>query len=161
MAETYDAYDAKSNRVNVLDSNGSNSTYTYDNKDRLTLDVTSVTNAHTYTYTYDSRDNITLNTETGTRVTMVYDAASRLTTSTSGSTVTTMSYDDNGNLTSYSGNVWFGYDSENRLIAEQTNGSDDVLFEYNAFGQKVREFNGGKINKYFFWGEDEYKQGEI
>ena len=130
MAETYDAYDAKSNRVNVLDSNGSNSTYTYDNKDRLTLDVTSVTNAHTYTYTYDARDNITLNTETGTRVTMVYDAASRLTTSTSGRTVTTLIYDDNGNLTSYSGgNDSFGYDSENRLIVQQTSGSDDVLFE--------------------------------
>jgi len=40
-------------------------TYTFDGKDRLTLDVTSVTDAHTYTYTYDSRDNMLTATESG------------------------------------------------------------------------------------------------
>ncbi len=44
------SYDSVGNRTVVQDSAGAASTYTYDNKNRLTQDNTTGLNAHTYTY---------------------------------------------------------------------------------------------------------------
>lgn len=91
-------YDAIGNRDTVRDLNGSVTTYTYDAKNRLTRDLTSVTNAHDYTYTYDGNDNRLTSSETGVVTQYAYDAANRLVTSVASGQTTSYSYNNWGAL---------------------------------------------------------------
>ncbi|MBL8048928.1 MAG: hypothetical protein JNJ45_09635 [Chthonomonas sp.] len=143
-------FDANNNRVGILDSNGSQTTYTYDAKDRISTAQTSGTINHTYTYTFDSRDNILSNTENTSPVPMTYDAASRLVTSIQGSTTTTYTFDVNGNMTNVAVGAsltTFTFDKENRLTSDgiETMGyhSNGLLrTKDKAFGQVIMCWDG-------------------
>ena len=90
-------YDENGNRKSVLNLEGQRSTYTYDEKDRLTQDVTIGINTHTYNYTYNLNDDRLTSSENGL-TTSTYAASGKLVTSLDSDGIKTYTYDDNGNL---------------------------------------------------------------
>jgi RHS repeat-associated protein len=131
---------AAGNRTNVLELNGRNVAYGYDNDYRLTSEaITGDPAGHngTVSYTqYDAVGNRLSMTSTLSAVpggSFVYDANDQLTTDT---------YDANGNTIS-SGGISYGYDFENRLL---TPGA--VLILYDGDGNRVSETVAGVTTEY-------------
>ena len=148
-------FDANGNRETIQDLNGSNTTYAYDPKDRLTGDNTSGTSAHVYTYTWDSRDNILTSDETGTTATHTYDAASRLTNTVEGSDTTDYTYDDNGNLRDVAGPIGMGfeYTPENQLLSVK--GDAEASYVYDCFGHRREDTVSGETLE-LYWHDGNY-----
>ncbi|RYG34644.1 hypothetical protein EON81_15025 [bacterium] len=119
--------DPAGNQKSVEDAGGARTTYQYDGKNRLTQDVTTGPNAHTYEYSYDWSDNRIASNETGTITTWSYDLANRLTTSLDGAGLTTFTFDANGNLSavqpSSGGRTTMTYNKENRLSSHLAGGT--------------------------------------
>lgn len=101
-------------------------TYLHDEAGRLKSRILKNGEVTVSTTTYDwDGDGNRKSVDTGSGPTMYeYDAADRLTSSSDGSTYT---YDDDGNLTS-----------------TDRPGSDDVTYDYNAFGELVNVSVGGQ-----------------
>jgi YD repeat-containing protein len=149
-------YDPAGNRKSIGDANGSDTTYTYDAKDRLTKDETSGTNAHIYNYRYDGNDNRLTSDESGTLTSYTYDADSRLVTSVAGDLTTTYIYDVNGNLSLVdepTGSTSMVYDSENRLTRHVSGGST-ATYLYMADGLKRIENKNSVLTTLVWDGSD-------
>ena len=150
------------NRGFIEDKNGSHTTYTYDDKSRLTQDHTTGTDAHTYDCSYDSRDNRLTSSETGSVSTFNYNAFGQLTTGTDGTLLTTYTYDSNGNMTVVaeegSDPVTMGYDDENRMVTHK-DGASVVTYTYAGDGLKRTEEDASGVTTLIWDGADNL--GEI
>ena len=137
------------------------STYTMDAKNRLTKDVTTVENAHTYDYTYNGSDDLLSSTESGSLVQFLVDASNRLVTSVSGGLTTTYTFDLNGNLTSAQDNTGIttmSYEKENRLSVHQSASASVATYQYGLDGLKAIENVDGAITT-LVWDGSDYLQG--
>jgi len=153
-------YDPVGNRTRLLLRDGTNTTYSYDAKNRLTQDATVGINTHTYNYSYDSTDNILTNSESGTLTTNTYDLASRITTALAGATVTTFSFDNNSNnigVNTASALTTMAYDKENRLVTYLASGTS-VSYTYSGDSLKRTEWNAGTPTTLVWDGQD-YLEG--
>ena len=152
-------YDGVGNRVSVRLVDGTQTSYSYDAKNRLTQDATIGLNTHTYNYSFDANDNILTNSESGTLTTNTYDIANRLTTSLAGTAMTSYTFDVNGNNigVSSTGLTTMGYDKENRLVTSLAAGTS-VSYVYAGSGLKRTEWNAGTPTTLIWDGQDYLKE---
>jgi RHS repeat-associated protein len=125
-------YDAVSNRLTRNDSGEGNTTYEYDQNDRLLKEVT---NGVTTTYTYDNNGN-TLSKTTGTdKVNYQWNAENRL-----------IGLDNNGDGVN---DVTNKYDSDGIRISQTVNGDETrFLVDKNRdYAQVLEEYTPSKIIK--------------
>jgi len=115
------AYDSIGNLLQLADSKGQITTYTYDNLNRLTQ--TTYPDSTTETRTYDNDGNLVSRlTQNDSLIQYSYDQINRLTTITypGGSTVTYI-YDKNSNrleMTDPASTTTYTYDPRDRLLSE-------------------------------------------
>jgi YD repeat-containing protein len=104
----------------VMELDGSQVSYGYDDLNRLVSATCSGTHPFSQSYTYDANDNRTSITSGGITTNAIYDAANQLASQGS----TSYSYDRNGNVLS-SGDMKFVYDAANRMVGGSlvTNGA--------------------------------------
>ncbi len=149
-------YDEADNLVTMIDRLGRRTDYTYDTRNRLTLESW-LGAGHDIEYTYDDNGNLLTATDPSSKLTMSYDARDRLKTVNNTGTpnvppvVLTYNYDAAGNVISVldsingqsSGVTKYVYDALNRVTRATQNGSAPsagvqdkrVDFAYNQLGQ--------------------------
>jgi RHS repeat-associated protein len=146
-------YDGGSNSVgnlsNVVESNGSQTTYGYDALYRLMSETRSGTGAYSTTTGYDLANNVI--TRSGVTF-AAYDAANKI----SGLTGGAVTYDGAGNVLTISGAgvpaTTLTWDTRNKLRS-QTQGVATTTYKYNGFGQRVvRTLSSGVTTYYVFVG---------
>lgn len=165
LTESY-TYDPAGNVRSYTDTDGLTTTYVYDLKNRLTGVTSPVregeVSALTAVYTYDEMDNLTAVTDYAGRTTAyTYDLEGNLTSVTDASGRTEiMTYDVAGRLTSYTSNggntVSYDYDKLNNLVeksytdATGTQAAEDVVYAYDALGQRVEMFDSTGDTEYTY-----------
>lgn len=146
-------------------ADGVTTKYTYDNVNRL-LKEENYNSSDALTskidYAYDDRWNCTSKVSTdyssGTVVitdSLVYNSSNQLTSKTSYDSATNVTdaysytYDNRGNCTGYTKSdgtstetVTYRYDSFNRFVEQQTNGTRDFVYTYDLFGQRAAKTVG-------------------
>jgi YD repeat-containing protein len=142
----------------IQDLNTAWTTYTYDAKNRLTQDLTSGANAHSYTYTYDGNDNRLSSSETGSVSAWTYDVANRMVTSINGSATTSFTYDRNGcqSVVNEGAGVIYTmlYDNMLRLNC-QISGANRYSYTYDA-GNLKRYEDGPTGRTTIIWDGTDY-----
>jgi len=163
-------WDANKNKTSesitgVLSDYGFNtsSPATYDNEDRLTAWNRDDGNL-------DQSWNLSLVgdwnsfTEETTTETRTHNDVHELTAISGGSNPGSLSYDPKGNLTVNSNGHEYTWDFDNKMTGANTDGQagDDVTFEYDALGRRVRKNNGTTNTVYALAGQQvaaEYPSG--
>ena len=142
-AEWMQAYDSMGRLVRVTSPTAGTVEYTYDNLDRLVLEVTP---QGAVAYAYDAIGRRTSMTVNGLPpVTYTYDAAFRLTRVAQGSQVVSLQYDAAGHRTSLAypnGTITaYSYDAASYLIGvtHSRGGSviESVSYSYDAAGNRI------------------------
>jgi RHS repeat-associated protein len=109
------SYDTIHRLQTSTDGKGQQTTYTYDNMDRVTQETISSLN---FSFVYDGNGNLTSRTDPSGTTTYVYDALNRLVSETKSSGTIGYGYDPVGNLASVTdsnGTTTYGYDAADRL----------------------------------------------
>jgi RHS repeat-associated protein len=148
-------YDAAGNRLSVAYPNGTETTYTYDALNRLTLmenrraDTSSISS---YAYTLGPAGNRLSVTEgSGRVVDYTYDAVYRLTgeyitDAVLGNETITYTYDPAGNRltkTDSGGTVTYAYDDNDRLVSET-----GITYTYDGNGNTLTKTEGSDTTTY-------------
>jgi RHS repeat-associated protein len=141
--------DAEGNRQSVVERDGRQIKYKYDELDRLTEEING---DRTITYTYDAVGNRLSKTDSQEGVTTyIYNSLNELTSSTINAVTTTYTYDNNGNLisevtgTNSKTYKWVN-DGENRLMGITINnasGTSSIEYRYDAQGIRVAQIVDG------------------
>ncbi len=132
--------DPNTSRVNsVIDGNNHQTTFTYDNFDRITN--ISYAGGATIAYSYDTNGNLlTVQDNTGL-TTFTYDALNRIRTKTlPGGTIITTAYDKTGNLTSFNdggGAVSYHYDAVNNMTVLTEPDGTQTTYSYDQADRKI------------------------
>jgi RHS repeat-associated protein len=137
LALTY-ARDANGNPTAISDSRRGDSTYTYDELDRLSGETAG---GHVTEYGYDPVGNRLTKTYDGTPTSSTYDAADQLTVAGAAS----YTYDANGARTARSGGAGgptYAYNSDG-LLAAQTNGPVTTSYVYDGENCRVATIDDG------------------
>jgi RHS repeat-associated protein len=150
-------YDAAGRRTSLTYPNGTSTTYSYDNANRLTAITHNGPSGliESLNYVYDAAGNrIGLTRTNGTAsllpnavASASYDAANEQ-TQFSGATLT---YDQNGNLTNDGTNT-YTWDARNRLTA--ISGGVTASFSYDALGRRVSKTINGEPKQFLYDGND-------
>jgi len=169
--ETNYTYDENNNLISINKPDGSVTTNTYDNGQRLvsTVDRDSENNIISgYEYSYDNLDRILqeMNLADNTRICYTYDNLSRVTNRTVYDSLDEIlssedyEYDDYGNIISANntaitydldgnmlsdGTLSYTYDSQNRLTS-----AGNVSYLYNAENVRIKKINGNDYIKYTY-----------
>lgn len=120
--------------------------FVYDVLDRLT----GVTGSNSETYAYDAVGN---RTSSQLSSSYSYQPFNRLTNTATAS----YGYDSNGNLisrTDASGTWTYEYDSENRLKKAAKPTGENVIYKYNALGQRTERIEGANATRFTYDGSD-------
>jgi RHS repeat-associated protein len=143
-------YDAANNRTQVIGSDSSVTSWTYDNTYQLTAEIRSVNNLYAVTYTYDPRGNRATRWDGSTLETLTYDAANQLTAILTTGGSSTYAYDGCGNLVQgfEPGQLnAYTWDGENRMVEAALSTGVVDTFTYNGDGQRVGKTDqGGPVN---------------
>jgi len=161
--------DAAGHRTVVEEHDGRRVEYAYDALYRLigeeTFEPGETDPARTISYTYDEVGNrLTRDDSLEGRTTYEYDDNDRLMREASvADGETTYTYDDNGNLvgtTGPTGQVAYGWDSENRLIRADMDGdgSFEVVNQYDHRGVRVSQTAGGQEVRFLVDSNRAYSQ---
>lgn len=144
LSETY-AYDENSNPTSITDESGQQSTFTYDDLDRITQEEHPQKGATSYAY--DPAGNRTSMTEGSTTSSYAYDAAERMLSAGS----TTFSHDRNGNRTSRTEGLIttnYSYDFEDGMTR-----AGNVTYQRDSFGRVVSSRAGGASRIEWIFGD--------
>ncbi len=143
-------YDNNGNITQIVDASTTDTSktanYTYDDLNRMTqaaiTSVASGQSTYTHNYTYDAIGNLLTRTDGAGTYSYVGSSGSIYANPHAVTSIgsTDYTYDNNGNLTN--DETWtHNYDYHNRLI-ESDNGADDIIYAYDATGQRVLQDNG-------------------
>jgi RHS repeat-associated protein len=153
---TTTTYDPTGNRASVVDPQGQNTAYGYDDLRRLTtIDYSSVGTADV-AYGYDANGNRTSMTDGTGATTYVYDESDRLLSVTSpGSTTVGFRYDRDGNRTKViypdATSVGYTFDRAERLASLTDWASRSVSYSYLADGApETATFPNGTVTTYVY-----------
>ncbi|MEU7151182.1 RHS repeat-associated core domain-containing protein [Streptomyces sp. NPDC045456] len=142
-------YDPLGRPRTVTDGRGIETTYTYDDRDRIT-EVTSPTTK--VTYRYDGDGNLRERTDATGTVTYQFDALSRETIRTlQDKSQTVLAYDAAGNIETYTdptGQTVYTWDKANRLdtLTDPTGKTTRYDYDNNGFRTKTT-YPGGTVQK--------------
>jgi RHS repeat-associated protein len=143
------SYDANKNRTAQTDSVQTNHAWTaaYDNEDRLTSFDKSTYNQHDQTWTLSNEGDWDSTTLGGTPETRTHDDVHQLTQRGA----TNQAFDAKGNhLGPVAANPRYTWDQDNYLASADTNqdGAQDVEYEYDALGRRVKKTVGDDVTLY-------------
>ena len=130
------SYDAANRITSISEANNNarQSSYGYDNLDRLTSYLSAQTNQN---FSYDAVGNRNSKTTGSTTTSYSYSPASNRLTQISGSQTSAIQMDANGSTTS-NGNAQMSYDARGRLVTVKT-AAGTVQYQINAYGQRVQK----------------------
>ncbi|OUL29670.1 hypothetical protein BV378_05730, partial [Nostoc sp. RF31YmG] len=156
--------DAEGNRQSVVERDGRQIKYKYDELDRLTEEING---DRTITYTYDAVGNRLSKTDSQEGVTTyIYNTLNQLTSSTINAVTTAYTYDNNGNLISEVTGTnsktyrWLN-DGENRLMGITINnasGTSNIEYRYDAQGIRVAQIVDGVETRFLVDTLQQYPQ---
>ena len=155
-------YDGNGNRVLIRDARGNETSYAYDNLDRLLSET--FANAGSLTYSYDAASNpLTTTDPNGAVATHTYDALDRIVSTAysgipapEGTSLQTYEYDGLGRLTRAVDDnspedvdddaiVEFSYDSLGRLFEERQRLSGELADEVVSYGLRAEDLQSALI----------------
>ncbi len=133
-------YDENGNRLSILDANGHETTFAYDELNRLITESDALDN--TWTYGYDNVGNrISLIDANGATTSYIYDDANRLTDIVYGPPSTVhFTYDNAGrrlSMTDELGTTTWAYNARNQVTAITDPFGETVEYTYDAAGSKT------------------------
>jgi RHS repeat-associated protein len=149
--------DVLGNKTKVIELNGRQIEYKYDELMRLTNEkiIDPISGNRTIEYIYDSVGNrISRNDSVSGSLVYSYDNNDRLTTESSQGTNTIYTYDNNGNnikIESQTRHVQYGWNSENRLISVDTQnnlGVQSIKYKYDFNGNRIATIEDGHETRY-------------
>ena len=148
-------YDKVGNRTQLMELDGSTTTWTYDAAYRLTNEYRTGTSGHNTTHTYDPVGNRLIEVADGQRATFTYDASNQVTQHQFGASSLPFTYDGAGNLITYDGGTapttrQYTWDNDNRLAVVQPYGGNPTTMTYNADGQRLRLITAGGTSGYLW-----------
>ena len=143
------------NVTSQTDTDGSVTTYGYDDANQLTSESrdNSHSTGYTITYTYDHNQNRQTKTLNSVTDSYSYDAQNKL-TGVTGSVTKAYSYDSNGNCTAISVGsgtpavTHLSYDYENRVTGISYPGGATNSFAYNGNDLRVQKVDSGGTHNY-------------
>lgn len=161
-------YDDASNVMGITDniSPSDNTTYTYDQLDRLT--AMTVAGVGVASYAYDLVGNMTTKVESAagalnnTNMSLLYLTHPHGVSSTQGTPTLGLPYDQNGNVTAGGGET-FTYDTENRLKS-RTGPSGTYTYTYDGNGTLLKRTSssaGGSWTVYIGGGFEKNSDGSV
>jgi RHS repeat-associated protein len=135
------------NQISGIAELSDTKTFGYDNVDRLTSMTSPTLTGENYSF-----DEVGNRTSSHLSSSYNYEANNRLRES---ETHTKINYDYNGNPTEINrldGTTLFTWDYENRVVT--ANNGDEIKFEYDALGRRVKRTKGTEITKFTCDGQD-------
>ena len=135
-------YDNNGNRLTMTDQDGGVNRYTYDGDNRLTK--VEYANGDVEEYTFDGKGNRLSLKKNDELIEYTYDAADRIQSAGN----TTYKFDGNGNMIERNedGEVTnYFYDGENHLIKILLPNQEEVSFQYDPLGDRIKK------NKFYNW----------
>jgi RHS repeat-associated protein len=136
-------YDPAGNRIRVVEANGDQVTWSYDNAYQLTREIRSGANAYAITYSYDPVGNRLTKRDGGAPTTYAYDASNQVQTTQDSTGTTNYSFDANGNQTRTidptGARTSWSWDFENRLTGVRLPAGVPNTFTYNADDKRVQK----------------------